>query len=79
MTHIHVWYGRVLVTAGIVNGYFGLVLADNNMVVKIAYVVVGSVMWLAWMGTALLGWMRGKRGKEVKVRPTIVRVKDERY
>jgi hypothetical protein len=69
----------VLVTAGIVNGYFGLVLADNNMVVKIAYVVVGSVMWLAWMGTALLGWMRGKRGKEVKVRPTIVRVKDERY
>jgi hypothetical protein len=79
LTHIHVWYGRVLVTAGIVNGYFGLVLADNNMVVKIAYVVVGSVMWLAWMGTALLGWMRGKRGKEVKVRPTIVRVKDERY
>jgi hypothetical protein len=69
----------VLIAAGIVNGYFGLVLADHNMFVKIAYVVVGSVMWLAWMGTALLGWMRGKRGKEVKVRPTIVRVKDERY
>lgn len=79
LTYLHLWWGRILITVGIVNGYFGLVLADNSMGIKIAYASVAGVIWVVWMGLSLLTWMRG-RGEKKPEKPTIIRMKDyERY
>jgi hypothetical protein len=43
-THLHVWYGRVLILLGIINGGLGLQLANNTKGGTIAYGVVGGVI-----------------------------------
>jgi hypothetical protein len=79
LTYLHLWWGRILITVGIVNGYFGLILAGNNMGIKIAYATVAGVIWVVWMGLSLLTWMRG-RGEKKPEKPTIIRMKEyERY
>jgi hypothetical protein len=42
-TALHVWYGRILIIAGIVNGGLGLQLAANTMPGKIVYSVLGGL------------------------------------
>lgn len=39
----HIWYGRVLILLGIINGGLGLKLAGNTTGGKIAYGVVGGI------------------------------------
>ncbi|KAI9040171.1 cytochrome b561 domain-containing protein [Aspergillus affinis] len=48
-TRLHVWYGRVLILLGIINGGLGLKLVKNTPGGEIAYGVVGGVF-----GAALL-------------------------
>ena len=43
-THLHVWYGRMLILLGIINGGLGLQLAANSKGGEIAYGVVGGVL-----------------------------------
>jgi hypothetical protein len=42
-TFIHLWYGRVLILLGIVNGGLGLQLAANTKGGTIAYSILGGV------------------------------------
>ncbi|KAH7258024.1 hypothetical protein BKA59DRAFT_491452 [Fusarium tricinctum] len=50
--HIHVWYGRVLMILGIVNGGFGLKLAGQTSEIWIiAYGVVAGVLIMAYIGS----------------------------
>lgn len=48
--------------AGIINGGFGLSLADNTKGGTIAYGVVAGVMWILWMAVILIAFIRS-RGK----------------
>jgi hypothetical protein len=47
-TRLHVWYGRVLILLGIINGGLGLQLAANTRGGTIAYGVVGGVIGMAY-------------------------------
>lgn len=48
-TSLHVWYGRLLIVLGIINGGLGLQLAANTRAGEIAYGVIGGVVGLAYI------------------------------
>ena len=49
----HVWFGRVIITLGIINGGLGLKLSGNTTKGKIAYGVVAGIVWLLWMSVVV--------------------------
>jgi len=53
-TYVHVWYGRILILLGIINGGLGLQLAANTMAGKIAYSVLGGIMGALLCAVAVL-------------------------
>jgi len=58
VSHAHIWFGRVLIVLGIVNGGLGLQLADERNSLVIAYSVVAGVVMLCYFlakGFAVLG------------------------
>lgn len=59
-TFIHVWWGRAVITLGIINGGFGLQLTGNgdSMKGEIAYGVVAGVVWLIWMIVIVVAYLR---------------------
>ena len=67
----HVWFGRVVITLGIINGGLGLRLSDNTRKGEIAYGVVAGVVWLLWMSVVVDWYLRhgdGRRKNETKRR-----------
>lgn len=56
----HVWWGRTILTLGIINGGLGLMLSGNTVKGEIAYGVVAGVMWLIWMAVAVWGHLRSR-------------------
>jgi hypothetical protein len=56
------WYGRILIILGVVNGGLGLKLAANSHGGEIAYGVVAGVMAIAYAGIVAL--KRKGPGKE---------------
>lgn len=64
----HVWYGRVLVTLGIINGGLGLRLSDNTKGGEIAYGVIAGLLWILWLVVVVFGYAkrdsRGQNGGE---------------
>ncbi|KAI1119664.1 iron reductase domain protein [Nemania sp. NC0429] len=58
----HIWYGRVLILLGIVNGGLGLQLAGASRSLVIAYSVVAAVIFTAYAGGAVWGELKGRRG-----------------
>ncbi|KAK2740718.1 hypothetical protein FQN55_008772 [Onygenales sp. PD_40] len=63
-THIHIWYGRVLILLGIINGGLGLQLASNSKGGTIAYGVVGGVMGAGYYIMAVVAEMKRRNQKE---------------
>jgi len=63
-TYPHVWWGRAIITLGIINGGFGLQLADNTRGGEIAYGVVAGVMWCLWMAVIIFGFMKNRDNRE---------------
>ena len=61
-TTIHIWFGRVLITFGIIEGGLGLRYADNTTGGEIAYGVVAGVIWLIWMSVAV--WSQFSKRRE---------------
>lgn len=60
-TYPHVWWGRAVISLGIINGGLGLKLADNSRGGEIAYGVVAGFMWILWMGVILLATVKSRR------------------
>jgi hypothetical protein len=48
------WYGRILIILGVINGGLGLKLAGNSKKGEIAYGVVAGVMLVIYIATAVL-------------------------
>jgi hypothetical protein len=69
-TYPHVWWGRAIVTLGMINGGLGLKLSDNSPTGVIAYGVVSAVMWVAWMAVIVISFMksRNKPAKQTEMR-----------
>lgn len=62
VSHVHIWYGRLLIILGIINGGLGLKLADNSKGGKIGYAVAAGVVGLLYI---LLVVLRVGRTKTV--------------
>ncbi|TVY94250.1 hypothetical protein LAWI1_G000705, partial [Lachnellula willkommii] len=69
-TYPHVWWGRAIVTLGIINGGFGLQLArdyaplaNGSRKGEIAYGVVAGPMWILWMTVVVFASFKS-RGKQ---------------
>lgn len=64
-TYLHVWYGRILILLGMINGGLGLQLADNSMGGTIAYGVVAGTVGLFYCGgmvvVELKRWRQGQK------------------
>ncbi|KAI1180637.1 iron reductase domain protein [Nemania sp. FL0916] len=58
----HIWYGRILMVLGIVNGGLGLQLASASHSLVIAYSVVAAVVFAAYIGSATYGEIQRSRG-----------------
>lgn len=68
-TYPHIWWGRAVVTLGVINGGFGLQLADVPMINEtrkgqIAYGVVAGVIWVLWMVVIAFSFVRSRGKKE---------------
>ncbi|CAG8979045.1 hypothetical protein HYALB_00013209 [Hymenoscyphus albidus] len=66
-TPVHVWWGRIIVSLGIINGGLGLALGGQQSAYKIGYAVVAAVFWFLWMGSALFAWWRKGRRQDASV------------
>ncbi|KAI0526034.1 iron reductase domain protein [Xylaria bambusicola] len=61
VSHGHIWYGRVLLVLGIVNGGLGLELASADRSLVIAYSVVAAVLFAVYVGGAIFGEVKRAR------------------
>lgn len=57
----HIWYGRILIVLGIINGGLGLQLAGAGRSLVIAYSVVAAVVFVAYVVGAVYGETKRKR------------------
>lgn len=71
VSYAHIWYGRLLIVVGIINGGLGLQLADASNKLIIAYSVVAGVMGVAWVGASVAGQMRRSREGHVRERAKV--------
>jgi hypothetical protein len=74
LTYPHIWWGRILITLGIINGYLGLKLSENTTGIEVAYAVVAGIIWAIWMGLALLTFLRSRGANSLKEKPSIRRI-----
>ncbi|KAI0969952.1 hypothetical protein F4678DRAFT_437091 [Xylaria arbuscula] len=61
VSHGHIWYGRILLVLGIVNGGLGLQLASARQSLVIAYSVVAAVIFAVYIGGAIFGEIKRHR------------------
>ncbi|KAK1730858.1 hypothetical protein CaCOL14_002942 [Colletotrichum acutatum] len=66
ISHVHVWFGRIVMVLGIINGGLGLELASSSRAYVIAYSVVAAILGVAWIGSAVWGEMRKSKRNTVK-------------
>ena len=62
-THTHVWLGRLLVTAGLVDGLLGILLASRSTGIIVAYCVVAGAVWLLWVSVGIRAMKQQKTTK----------------
>ncbi|KAH6665828.1 hypothetical protein B0J14DRAFT_492052, partial [Halenospora varia] len=67
ISHVHIWYGRILIALAVINGGLGLKLARNSKGGEIAYGVVAGVVFLIYLLAVMLKRKGGKGEKVVVV------------
>jgi hypothetical protein len=63
-TYPHIWWGRAIVTLGIINGSLGLSLSDNTTTGHVAYGAVAIVMWALWMTVIVVSFIKSRKNIE---------------
>jgi hypothetical protein len=70
VTYMHVWWGRILITLGIINDGLGLQLArrvyviDTPIAAEIGYGIGAGVVCAVWIGVSFVVYLRNKRRSE---------------
>lgn len=62
-THVHVWFGRVVVTVGFIDGLLGLTLAGQSTGTIVVYCVVAGGIWILWIVVVVYAAKRQRRAK----------------
>lgn len=68
ISHIHIWYGRVLLAVGIVNGGIGMHEKGTDEKYKIAYAVVAGVLGGLYIGAAIWGAIKRSRAPKISTK-----------
>lgn len=55
VSHFHIWWGRILMILGIINGGLGLQLSMASKSVMIGYSVASAVLFLAYVVAKIIG------------------------
>lgn len=63
-THAHIWYGRVLVSAGLINGLLGCLLAGKGAGVIAAYCIIAGLIWALWIAVMVFAAKKQKRSSK---------------
>lgn len=58
VSYVHIWYGRVLIVLGVINGGLGLQLARESDGYIIAYGTVSGVVFFCYIGFKLCMFFR---------------------
>ncbi|KAG9253261.1 uncharacterized protein F5Z01DRAFT_160486 [Emericellopsis atlantica] len=61
VSHIHIWYGHILLVLGVINGGIGIQWMDSSTGFKIAYGVVAVVMFVAYIAFTIFSGIRKRR------------------
>ena len=70
-TDAHVWFGRMIVTAGTVDGLLGLSLAGQSTGTIVAYCFVAGGIWVLWI---VIVFYAARRKSKAKVQRNNVRM-----
>ena len=70
-THAHIWFGRVIVTAGLIDGVLGLSLADQSTGLIVSYCVIAGGVWVLWIVAIIYA---AKRQKKTKLQSNDIRM-----
>lgn len=54
VSHIHIWYGRILMLLAVINGGLGLKLAGNTKSGEIVYGVLAGVMGVVYIAVVVM-------------------------
>lgn len=68
-SHIHLWIGRVAITLGIINAGFGFILRGTTGSGPIAYAVLATLIWIAYVLAIIYGERRRTKKLAKSVSP----------
>jgi hypothetical protein len=57
-SYAHIWYGRVLIVLGIINGGLGLQLAGNSKTGMIVYATVAGLVGAVYCAAVLVSFVK---------------------
>lgn len=65
ISHAHIWYGRVVIVFGIINGGLGMQLASAPQSFIVAYSIIAAVVMLLYgLSSFIASTRRGRRQKD---------------
>ncbi|MDI1492877.1 MAG: hypothetical protein OHK93_004660 [Ramalina farinacea] len=63
-TNVHIQYGRISITSGLINAFLGLRLSGQPVGIQVAYTILALFVWSAWViAVVLRDGNGGRRGK----------------
>lgn len=63
-TTAHIWYGRVLLVLGLLNGGLGLRLAGQRLATQVVYGLAAGLVLLVWVGSIFLARRNATTSKQ---------------
>merc|ERR1711939_1218972 len=66
VSHLHIWYGRILMLLAVINGGLGLKLANNSRNGEIAYGVVAAVVGVVYVVMCAFKRKSGSSGRGMR-------------
>ena len=77
ISHVHIWYGRILIALGIINGGLGLELARAENGYKIAYGAVSAIMFIVYtVGKTALSMHKSRQRKKTAMQKSDIELPD---
>lgn len=60
VSYVHLWWGRILMPLGVINGGLGLALAHKTGGIAVAYAVISVIVYLAYLVIKVVMFTRQK-------------------
>ena len=61
ISYAHIWYGRLLMAVGVINGGLGLQLAAAPSAVVVAYAVIAAVVFVCYAAAKTFAFLRARK------------------